>query len=120
MNVIIDDAQSHDSFTSNHESHFIAATGAAYSTDSKPALTTADFTDLTLVNFGVITNTSGNGLLFTAHSSGIIYNEDGAFISGHKGVVLNGSDVTLNNNGTIVGSGTPGNCGSLHWRDIYW
>ena len=43
--------------------------------------------------------------------TGIIYNEDGAFISGHKGVVLNGGDVTLNNNGKIVGSGTPGNCG---------
>ena len=29
MNVLIDDAQSHDSFTSDHELHFIGTTGAA-------------------------------------------------------------------------------------------
>src|SRR3954447_24407551 len=106
MHIPIDKPVLHDSFFDNNEVHEIESTGFAYSTDTKPALTTANFTGLLLENYGMIGNTNGIGLLFTRDSTGKIYNDANGQITGSSGVVIDSSGVALDNNGTITGSGT--------------
>jgi hypothetical protein len=120
----------HDSFTTNLEWRQIGPPGIDYSNDSTPALTSADFTGLTLDNMGRIINDVGVALMFTEKSSGgsgsfDIDNAKSGSISGLDGVVIYSSDIGLGNHGSITGEGThTGNAGvylgrSAHGDQIY-
>ena len=91
----------HDAFTANSDVHIITSQGLAYSNDANPALYSANFTGLTLLNYGGIVSTGGDGLKFTTLSTGSIINEASGYISGVNGVDLLSTGVSLTNFGSI-------------------
>src|SRR5436853_3755206 len=103
--VTISDDKLHDKFTHDHEYHYIQDDATAYSHDSKPALTSNNFIDLNLDNFGLIANDSGVAVLFTPHSTGEITNRYHADITGHDGLVIESTGMTMWNYGSILGEG---------------
>lgn len=92
----------HDTFTMSGELHVIASGNKALSDDADPALDSAGYANLVMLNFGTISNDVGAGLRFTQGSTGTIVNELGGTIEGGlSAVAIAGSSVKLFNYGDI-------------------
>lgn len=97
-------------FSIDHEIMEIAV-GVSVSSNSNPAVYNDHYTDVVLLNYGSIFNssTTGHGVYFytngSAASTGTIINQTGGSIAGATAVTIEGGFSTVDNRGSIFGVG---------------